>query len=87
VRYNSNDLSSGDTPSIMDSTGLKASPYASDFAFSPSGSLYDADCGNSPGIYVYPTGQKKFSSKLAPSAFYTNSSIQAAGCALGIAIK
>jgi hypothetical protein len=57
------------------------------FALSPTGDLYFANCGSSPGVDVYPTSKKAFSSKLAPSVLYTNSYITGAGCAWGIAIK
>ncbi|MGA8574082.1 MAG: hypothetical protein WB609_00140 [Candidatus Cybelea sp.] len=86
ARYNSNDLKGGSTPSIFDSTDLSGS-YESDFALSPTGDLYFANCGNAASIYVYPTSKKSFSSSLAPSVDYTNSDLQQDGCAWGIAIK
>ncbi|MBV8196718.1 MAG: hypothetical protein JO263_01165 [Candidatus Eremiobacteraeota bacterium] len=89
VRYGSNDLKKGDTPSIVDSTGLPSGSYLAAFAFTAKGDLYAANCGNttSAGIDVYPTGTHKFSSNLAPSVIYTNSDIGQVGCAWGIAIK
>ena len=87
ARYNSNDLASGDKPSIVDSTGLPDEGYESDFALTATGNLYFANCGTSPSIFVYPTSTKTFSSKLAPSVDYTNTNITKAGCAWGIAIK
>lgn len=87
VRYDKNDLKSGDTPSIVDATGLPSSSYLSAFAFTSTGDLYVANCGNSnsAGIDVYPTSRKQFSSKLAPSLLYSNADIEGAGCAWGIA--
>lgn len=88
VRYDSNDLKNGDTPSIVDSTGLPGESYEAAFAFSANGDLYAANCGSgSAGIDVYPTSKKQFNSKLAPSVEYTNADITEAGCAWGIAIE
>ncbi len=89
VRYDSNDLKSGDSPSVVDRAGLPASSYEAAFAFNSNGDLYAANCGNagSAGIDVWPLSRMKFSAKLKPSALYTNSDIQEAGCAWGIAIK
>jgi sugar lactone lactonase YvrE len=87
VRYDSNHLAKGDKPSISDPKGLPSGTYEADFALSPTGDLYFANCGSSPGVDVYPTSKKAFSSKLAPSVLYTNSYITGAGCAWGIAIK
>jgi hypothetical protein len=86
VRYDSDNLGSGATPNIVDSTRLSVS-YESDFAFSSTGDLYFANCGSTANIYGYPTGKKKFSSKLAPSVDFTDAQMQQAGCAWGIAIK
>ncbi|MBV9646159.1 MAG: hypothetical protein JO043_01705 [Candidatus Eremiobacteraeota bacterium] len=92
VRYNSNDLQNGDTPSIVDSTGLPPNSYEADFAFTAKGDLYAANCGGTTSsgpdaIDVWPTSRKKFSSSLAPSVLYTNADIQQAGCAWGISIR
>jgi hypothetical protein len=89
VRYDSNDLKSGDTPSIVDPAGLPASSYEAAFAFTSKGDLYAANCGNasSAGIDVWSLSRQTFSSKLKPSVLYTNSDVQGAGCAWGIAIK
>ena len=86
VRYDKNHLKSGDKPSIVDPTGLPASSYLSAFAFTTTGDLYVANCGNasSAGIDVYKTSRKAFSAKLAPSLLYSNADIQQAGCAWGI---
>ena len=73
---------SGATPNIVDSTGLSVS-YESDFAFSSKGDLYFADCGATANIYGYPTGRKKFSSKLAPSVAFTDSPDAAGGLRMG----
>jgi hypothetical protein len=89
ARYDSNHLKSGDKPSIIDPTGLPPSSFLAAFAFTAKGDLYAANCGNSStaGIDVYPTSTKQFSSKLAPSVLYSNSDVQGAGCAWGIAIR
>ncbi|HVR47379.1 MAG TPA: hypothetical protein VMT95_12190 [Candidatus Binatia bacterium] len=89
VRYNSNHLKSGDKPSIVDPTGIPASSYEAAFAFTSTGDLYAANCGNasSAGIDVWPLSRKKFGAKLKPSVLYTNADVQQAGCAWGIAIK
>jgi len=89
VRYDSNDLKGGDTPSIVDSTGLPAGSYEAAFAFTGKGDLYAANCGNAStaGIDVWPLSRTKFSKTLKPSVLYTNSDVQQAGCAWGIAIK
>jgi DNA-binding beta-propeller fold protein YncE len=85
AQYASGHLRSGDKPSVVDSTGIKANPYGSDLAFDHAGNLYDGDCGGTAGIYAYPLAGKKFSSKLAP-AFYTNKGILSVGCVWGLAI-
>lgn len=89
VRYDSNDLKSGDTPSIVDATGIPATSYEAAFAFTSTGDLYAANCGSgsSAGIDVWRLSTKAFSSKLAPSVLYTNPDVTQAGCAWGIAIK
>ncbi len=84
AQYASNHLKAGASPSVVDKTGLAASPYGADLNFDSAGNLYDADCGNSPGIYSYPTANKKFTSTLAPT-FYTNSTIKSIGCVWGVA--
>ncbi len=85
AQYASSDLKSGDTPTVVDSTGLEANPYGADLNFDAAGNLYDADCGSSAGVFTYPTATKTFSSTLAPT-FYTNSGVQGIGCVWGIAI-
>lgn len=85
ARYASNHLVGGDSPSVIDSKGLAPSPYGADLTFDSAGNLYDADCGDNPGVYSYPTATKPFSSTLAPS-FYSNKSIKSVGCVWGIAI-
>jgi hypothetical protein len=89
VRYDSSDLKSGDTPSVVDATGLPANSYEAAFALTAKGDLYAANCGNSgtAGIDVWPLSSKKFGSKLAPSVEYTNGKLQLVGCAWGLAIK
>ena len=85
VRYDKNDLSSGDSPSIVDPTDLSYT-YESDFAFDAGGNLYFANCGSNASIYLYPTGTKPFSSSLKPSLDYSDPDLQQSGCGWGIAI-
>jgi hypothetical protein len=85
AEYAANHLKSGSSPTVVDSTGLASSPYGADLNFDAVGNLYDADCSSAPGIYSYPTAQKKFSSTLKP-AFYTNQTISNIGCVWGIAV-
>jgi sugar lactone lactonase YvrE len=89
VRYDASDLKKGAKPSVVDPAGLPSSSYMSAFAFTSTGDLYVANCGNSgsAGIDVYPTSRKQFSADLKPSVLYTNADIQGAGCAWGIAIR
>lgn len=89
VRYNSDDLKSGDKPSIVDPAGLQPNAYVAAFAFTAKGDLYTANCGapGTVGIFVYPISKKKFGAKLAPSVYYSNSYINEAGCAWGLAIE
>jgi sugar lactone lactonase YvrE len=89
ARYDSDDLKSGDKPSVVDSTGLPASSYEAAFAFTATGDLYAANCGNSgaAGIDVWPLSRQKFGAKLAPSLLYTTADVTQAGCAWGIAVK
>ncbi len=89
VRFNSNNLVSGALPNIVDPTGLGTQNYEAAFAFDAAGNLFVADCGapsNGAGIRSYPTATTPFSSTLAPSATYTNSTINTIGCVWGIAI-
>jgi hypothetical protein len=46
AEYASDQLKSGDKPSVIDSTGIAANPYGADLAFDAAGNLYDADCGD-----------------------------------------
>lgn len=92
ARYDSNDLKSGDTPSIVDTTGIPASTYEAAFAFTKSGDLYAANCGGTAssgvaGIDVWPLSRAKFSAKLKPSVLYSTPDVSQAGCAWGVAIK
>jgi hypothetical protein len=89
ARYNSNNLMSGAMPDIVDQTGLGTQNYGAAFTFDALGNLFVADCGaptNGAGIRSYPTATTPFSSTLAPSATYTNSTINSIGCVWGIAI-
>jgi sugar lactone lactonase YvrE len=89
VRYDSNDLQSGDKPSIVDAAGLPANSYEAAFTFTKKGDLYAANCGDaaSAGIDVWPLSREKFGATLKPSVLYTNADIQSAACAWGIAVK
>jgi Bacterial Ig-like domain (group 2) len=88
ARYNSNNLMSGAMPNIVDQTGLGTQNYGAAFTFDAAGNLFVADCGNggTAGIRSYPTATNPFSSTLAPSATYSNASINSLGCVWGIAI-
>jgi hypothetical protein len=89
VRYNAGNLSTGATPNIVNPTGLTGQNYEADFTFDSAGNLYVADCGapnNGAGVRSYPTGTSAFAATLAPSATYTNASINTIGCVWGIAI-
>lgn len=90
VRYNSNHLTSGAMPDVVNSTGLSGQNYEADFAFDSAGNLFVADCGapnNGAGIRSYPTATSAFSSTLAPSSTFTDPDINAVGCVWGIAIR
>jgi hypothetical protein len=87
VRYDNGDLKKGDTPSIVDPTGIPSGAFEAAFAFSKKGDLYGANCGGSPGVDVWPLSRKKFGSKLPPSVLYTNADITQAACVWGIAIQ
>lgn len=80
----SSHLKANASPSVVDKTGLAASPYGADLNFDRAGNLYDADCSSTPGIYTYPTAKKKFTKKLKPS-FYTNTTLTGIGCVWGVA--
>ena len=90
VRYNSNNLVSGALPNIINPTGLGTQNYEAAFAFDAAGNLFVADCGApnaGAGIRSYPTATSAFSATLAPSATYTNASINTVGCVWGITIR
>jgi hypothetical protein len=87
VRYNRGQMADGAMPSIVDTAGPVTGQYEADFAWDGAGNLYDADCGGSPSIRVYPLATKSFSPSLAPSVVYTNASLKAVGCAWGIAVR
>jgi hypothetical protein len=86
VRYDSDDLKSGSFPSIVDRLGLYHA-YGTSFAFGASGDLYVANCGSGASVFVYPTGEKPFSSKLPPSLDYTDYQIEVTRCVWGIAVR
>ncbi len=89
ARFNSNNLSSGATPNAIDNTGMSAvdsAPYEAEFAFDKAGDLFDADCGNTGAIIVYPSVMTSFSATEAPSATFTDTSMTNAKCTWGIAV-
>jgi hypothetical protein len=90
VRYNSNDLGNGATPSVIDRAGvggIHGVPYEAGFAWDALGNLYLADCGNEASLKAYPLATTPFSARLSPSVVYTNPSITMLGCAWGIGIR
>jgi hypothetical protein len=86
VRYNSDHLTAGAQPDIVDPTGLHGI-YEENFAFTSAGDLYFSNCGRHASIYWYPTSKKPFAAGLAPSLNYTNHYINGVACVWGIAIK
>lgn len=86
VRYDANDLTSGSRPSIVDPLKLYHA-YGASFAFSSTGDLYVANCGAGASVFVYPTGEKPFTSKLPPSLDYTDYEIEVTACVWGIAVR
>ncbi len=79
-------LAQSDTiPKVSDGTGVYGEPYGSDLTFDKAGTLYDADCGSTAGIYTYPLANQKLSSGLQPS-FYTDATIAQYGCVWSVAI-
>jgi hypothetical protein len=85
AEFLSTNLATGASPNVFDSTGMLANPFPAQFAFDSVGNIYDADCGSTAHIYVYPTGTSALSATLAPSAIYTDANIAFAGCVEGIA--
>jgi sugar lactone lactonase YvrE len=89
ARYNANNLGPNATPNIVDDTGMAAvdaNSYASEFAIDKEGNLYDADCGDTGAIFVYPSVATQFSSTEAPSVVFQDSTLTSVRCAWGIAI-
>jgi sugar lactone lactonase YvrE len=78
-------LINGGLPTIINTTGLAAGPFSYQLAFDAAGNLYDADCGVTAHLYVYPTGTNAWSTSLAP-VIYTDASITTTDCVSGIAI-
>jgi hypothetical protein len=85
VRYSSTNLGNGAMPDIINAVGGTSADYGANFAFDAAGNLYDADCGGHGRIMVFPTGTALFTSLLAPSVTYTNTSITP-NCIWGIAV-
>lgn len=89
AKYDSNNLSSGATPNVVDNTGMAAvdsNPYEAGFAFDNSGNLYVADCGNAGAILVYPAVATSFGVSEAPSVVYQDTTLRSTKCAWGIAV-
>lgn len=86
AEYLSSNLAANAVPNAFDSTGMSAGYFPYQYTFDSSGNLYDADCGTTAHIYVYPTGSQALSATLAPSATYTDANITASNCVGGIAI-
>jgi len=86
AQYLSTNLAAAATPNVYNSTGMATGYFPEQFVFDSLGNLYDADCGSTAKLYVYPTGSSAFSATLAPSAVYTDTNIAASGCVGGVAI-
>ena len=84
--YLSNNLGAAATPNVYDSTGMAAGYFPYQYTFDSPGNIYDADCGSTGHIYVYPTGTSALSTTLAPSATYTDANTAVSACVGGIAI-
>jgi trimeric autotransporter adhesin len=72
-------------PTIVNSTGLIAGAFSYQLAFDAAGNLYDADCGVTAELYVYPTATSAWSAALAP-VLYSDASITTNDCVSGVAI-
>ncbi len=72
-------------PTIVNSTGLVAGAFSYQLAFDAAGNLYDADCGVTAELYVYPTATSAWSATLAP-VLYSDASITTNDCVSGVAI-
>jgi hypothetical protein len=75
----------GGLPTIVNSTGLLTGFFSEQITFDTAGNLYDADCGTTGQIYVFPTATSAWSATLAP-VLYTDANINTADCVEGIAI-
>jgi len=72
-------------PTIINSTGLAAGFFSDQLAFDPAGNLYNADCGVTAQLYVYPTATSAWSTSLAP-VIYSDANIVTNDCVSGVAI-
>jgi len=84
--YLSTNLASGASPNVFNSTGMSAGFFPEQFVFDSAGNLYDADCGTTAKLYVYPTGTQALTATLAPSAVYSDTNITTSDCVGGVAI-
>jgi hypothetical protein len=78
-------LVNGGLPTIVNATGLATGFFSEQLTIDAAGNLYDADCGTTAKIYVYPTATSAWSTSLAPVT-YSDANIVASGCVEGIAI-
>jgi hypothetical protein len=78
-------LVSAGMPTIINSTGLAAGAFSYQLAFDSAGNLYDADCGVTGQLYVYPTATSAWSITLAP-VIYSDANIVTNDCVSGVAI-
>jgi len=78
-------LVNGGLPTIVNATGLATGFFSEQLTLDAAGNLYDADCGTTAKIYVYPTATSAWSTSLAP-VIYSDANIVAADCVEGIAI-
>jgi sugar lactone lactonase YvrE len=72
-------------PTIINSTGLAVGAFSYQLAFDSVGNLYDADCGITGHLYVYPTATSAWSTSLAPVT-YTDANTATTNCVSGVAI-
>lgn len=89
ARYDADNLGANATPDIVDNTGMAAvdaNEYASQFAIDNEGNLYDADCGDTGAIFVYPSVATQFGSTEAPSVVFQDATLTSVKCAWGIAV-
>jgi hypothetical protein len=72
-------------PTIINTTGLAAFFSSDQLTFDSAGNLYDADCGQTANLYVFPTATSAWSASLAP-VVYSDANIVTNNCVSGVAI-